>query len=153
MDLVVLIGLQASGKSSFYRERLGAGHALVSKDLMPNVRDRRSRQRAQIAEHLGAGRSVAVDNTNPALADRAELVALARAHGARVVGYYFDTPVRACLDRNTKREGKARVPPAALFATARRMVVPSRSEGFDELYRVYLVEGGFDVVPFDVATA
>jgi predicted kinase len=34
MELVVFIGLPASGKSSFYRQRFSSTHALVSKDRM-----------------------------------------------------------------------------------------------------------------------
>jgi hypothetical protein len=44
--------------------------------------------------------------------------------------------VRECLARNARREDKARVPDVAVFATAKRLVPPSREEGFDELYRV-----------------
>ena len=44
--------------------------------------------------------------------------------------------MRECLARNARREGKARVPDVAIFATAKMLVPPSREEGFDELYRV-----------------
>ena len=82
---------------------------------------------------LGSGRPVVVDNTNPTAEDRRPLVELGHRFGARVVGYHFDSGVRDCLARNARREGRARVPDAALFATAKRLVPPSRDEGFDEL--------------------
>jgi len=34
LELVIFIGLQATGKSTFYRARFAATHVLVSKDLM-----------------------------------------------------------------------------------------------------------------------
>ena len=34
LELVLLVGLQASGKSTFRRERLDATHVVVSKDLI-----------------------------------------------------------------------------------------------------------------------
>ena len=77
-----------------------------------------------------------MDNTNPGVEDRRPLVELGRRFGARIVGYHFESGVRECLARNDRREGKAGVPDVAVFATAKRLVPPSREEGFDELYRV-----------------
>ncbi len=136
MELVLFVGLQASGKSGFYRERFAATHALVSKDLLRHARDRELRQRQLVAEALSAGRSVVVDNTNPRAADRAPLVALGRAAGARVVAYAFDSSLQECLARNAGREGRARVPKAALFVTVRKLEWPSPAEGFDAVYSV-----------------
>ncbi|MGI5861173.1 MAG: AAA family ATPase [Myxococcales bacterium] len=143
MELAIFVGLQASGKSTFYRERLSSSHALVSKDLMGNVRDKNRRQLELVRAALREGRSVAVDNTNPSPSDRAPLVRLGRELGARVVAYFFDTSVSGCLERNAKRQGGARVPPVAIFAAARRLVPPTLEEGFDALYRVHLQPEGF----------
>jgi hypothetical protein len=87
-----------------------------------------------------------IDNTNPALSDRAAIIALAREFHARVAGYSFTATTRDAVGRNRGREGKQRVPDVAIFTTAKRMVLPTRAEGFDELYRVAIrPEGGFDV--------
>ncbi|MET8771766.1 AAA family ATPase [Streptomyces sp. NPDC004658] len=65
-DVAVLVGLQASGKSTFYAQCLAGRYALVSKDLFPRgARNKQGRQMRLVAEHLAAGRPVAVDNTNP----------------------------------------------------------------------------------------
>ena len=48
MELIILVGLQAAGKSSFYRARFADTHALVSKDLLGNARGRQGRQMALI---------------------------------------------------------------------------------------------------------
>jgi predicted kinase len=138
MDLVIFIGLQASGKSSLFRARFAATHAHVSKDHFPHARRREQRQRRLVAEALAAGRSVVVDNTNPTRADRTALIALARAHGARVLAYFFDAPLPACLARNRTREGRACVPDVALFATAKKLERPAPDEGFDAIYHVRL---------------
>ena len=135
-ELVIFVGLQASGKSTFFRERFAATHEHVSKDLFRNNRNRNRRQRQLVEAALRSGRPVVVDNTSPGLGDRRPLVELGREFGARSVGYHFESGVRECLARNARREGKARVPDVAIFATAKRLVPPSREEGFDELYRV-----------------
>jgi predicted kinase len=133
MDLVIFVGLQASGKSTYYREHFAATHVHVSKDLMTNVRNRDARQLALIDEALGSGRSVVVDNTNSTPAVRRPLLDLGRRHGARVLAVYFEATVRDAVSRNRTREGKARVPDVALFVTARRLVPPTLQEGFDEV--------------------
>jgi predicted kinase len=146
MDLVLFIGLQGSGKSSFYRQRFAETHVLVSKDLWPHARRKEARQRRYISEALAAGRPVVVDNTNPSPEARAPLIALGREHGARVVGYYFESDLKRCLDRNAQRVGRARVPEVALFATVKQLRRPSRAEGFEALYYVRLAEDGGFVV-------
>lgn len=146
MDLVLFIGLQGSGKSSFYRERFAATHVHVSKDLWPNARRREARQRRLISEALAQGRSVVVDNTNPFVEDRAPLIAIGREKGARVVGYVFESDLEACLARNASRVGRARVPEKAIHITWRKLRWPSYAEGFDALFHVRLdSEGGFHV--------
>lgn len=132
-ELVIFVGLQAAGKSSWYRAHLAATHVHVSKDLMKNVRNRDAKQEALIAESLAAGKSVAVDNTNPTPAVRAPLIALGRTHGARVVACFFESTVRDAVARNRGREGNARVPDVAIFATARKLLPPTLEEGFDEV--------------------
>lgn len=117
MELILFIGLQGSGKSSFYRERFAGSHVLVSKDLWPHARRREARQRRLISEALAAGRPVVVDNTNPTVEGRAPLIALGKSHGARVVGYAFESRLEDCLARNARREGHARVPEVALYGS------------------------------------
>lgn len=133
LEVVVFVGLQASGKSTCYRCCFAATHDHVSKDAWPNARHRQRRQLQLIDEALAAGRSVVVDNTNPAPEDRRPLVASARAYCAAAVAVWFPASVRDCLVRNNRREGRARVPDVAIFATAKRLRLPSTQEGFDQL--------------------
>jgi predicted kinase len=152
-ELVILVGLPGAGKTSFFHERLAATHTHVSKDLMPNRRDRQSRQLALVDEALAAGRSVVVDNVNATVADRAPLIAVGRRHGAEVVGYVLDTARAECLARNRARTGRAHVPAVAIHAAAKRLVPPTPAEGFDRLFRVRAEAGRFDVAPIaDVPT-
>jgi predicted kinase len=146
MDLVVLTGLQGSGKSTFYFARFADTHAHVSRDLFPGARDPLRRQAALVAEAARAGRSAVVDNTNARHEDRTKLVALARSLGMRPVLYWFPPDVRASLARNASRAGRARVPDVAIHATRRRLASPDRAEGFAAVYEVRATpEGGFTV--------
>ena len=140
MDCVILIGLPASGKSTFYRELLAATHDLVSKDAMRNNRQPQRLQEQLIAEALAAGRSVVVDNTNPRVIDRAPIIAIARRFGADVAGYFFPTEAQVALRRNRARQGRDRVPDVAIFVARKRLEPPTYAEGFDHLFTVTVKE-------------
>jgi predicted kinase len=145
-ELAVLVGLQGSGKSTFYRKCLAATHALVSKDRLRNNRRPARRQRQLIEDALAAGLSVAVDNTNVTAELRRELVDLGHAFGATVTGYYFEAALADCLARNAARAGKERVPEVGLYAMAKALTHPSYDEGFDRLFVVRIAgDGEFDV--------
>jgi len=146
-DCIILMGLQGAGKTTFCRERFPS-HAVVSGDLMPSARRKADRVRSELERALDDGRSVVVDNTSPTAAVRAPLIQAARARGAQVIGYFLEVSTGAALARNRQREGKARVPDVAIFATARRLERPSRAEGFDALYLVRSADGRFDVAPW-----
>ncbi len=135
-DLVIFVGLQGSGKTTYYRQHFAATHVHVSKDLMKNARGRDTRQRLLIEKAFEAGKPVVVDNTNPTPAVRAPLIALARRHGARVIAYFFDVPVKVAVERNRAREGKGRVPDVAIYVASKKLVPPKFEEGFDEIHVV-----------------
>ena len=149
MELVLFIGLQGAGKSSFFRDRFAQTHVLVSKDLLRNNRRPERRQCQLIEAALADDRSVVVDNTNPTPEVRQPLIALARAAGADVVGYYLASPLADCLERNRGRVGKTRVPDVALYTTAKVLTPPSYAEGFDRLYHVRAASGGWEVTDWD----
>ncbi len=125
MEVVIFIGLQASGKSTFYRTHFASTHVLVSVDLLRNKHRPRRTQMRLIGESLKEGRSVVVDNTNPAVEGRAEIIGLAKTHGATVIGCYFDSPFADCLARNNGRSGTARVPDVAIQIAQQRMRPPT----------------------------
>jgi predicted kinase len=133
-----MIGLQGSGKSTWVHAHLAGTHVVVSKDHWPNARRREARQRRVVAELLAEGRNVVVDNTNPGVAERAPLVAAARAAGVPVRAVFVDTPPAICQERNAARESRARVPDVGVLDTLRRLTPPSLGEGFD---RVEVVRG------------
>ncbi|MFE9674336.1 AAA family ATPase [Streptomyces sp. NPDC006259] len=149
IDVAVLVGLQASGKSTFYARCLADRYALVSKDLFPRgARNKQQRQMTWVAEQLTAGRSVAVDNTNPSPQEWSPLVELAHARGATATAYWFPPDVAGSLRRNAAREGRDRVPDIGVLATLKRLRKPSPADGFDEVREVRLDgRGGFEVRP------
>jgi predicted kinase len=143
IELVIFTGLQASGKTTFFRERFAATHEHISKDAWPNARKKEQRQRRLVEEYLRAGRSVVVDNTNPTAEERAPLIEIARTAGARVTAYSFVVTVEEATRRNALREGRARVENVGIYSVAKRLRVPSEDEGFDQRFEVRALDGDF----------
>ena len=152
-ECVILIGLPGAGKTTFYTQRLSRTHAHISKDRFPRgARDKQSRQDAAIRTALAENRSIAVDNTNVSAAERGAIIALAKAHGARVVGVYITASTREAVARNERREGPDKVPKVAIFTKAKQLEPPALTEGFDELqaYRV-ASDGTYEPAPLTPA--
>jgi len=138
MEAVLLIGIQASGKTTFYERRFSDSHVRVSLDLLKT----RVREGILLDSCLAGGKAFVVDNTNVSSERRAAYIAKAKAAGFRVAGYYFRTPVADALRRNRQRAGRGAVPPAGLVGTFKRLQPPAWSEGFDALYVVETLPGG-----------
>lgn len=141
MEASVFTGVQASGKSSFYKERFFRTHLRIS---LVQLRTRR-REAALFEACLKTGQPLVVDNTNPSREDRARYVVAARRSGFRVIGYYFHSEIEASLRRNRGRSGPERIPDKGVLGTYGRVELPTLGEGFDELYFVRLTDEGFEV--------
>jgi predicted kinase len=138
MEAVIFIGIQGSGKSSFFKERFFNTHVRINLDMLRT----KHRQQVLLNACIEARQPFVVDNTNVTAQTRAGFIAPAKAAGFRVVGFYFRSNVKAALLRNSQRAGIARVPDNALLATYGRLQVPKREEGFDALYYVTITEAG-----------
>ena len=87
--LVLMVGVQGSGKSTFYARYLAEDFVRVNLDTLKT----RNRERLLIEECLASGKSYAVDNTNPTRADRERYIPAARERGYRVIGYLMQTGI------------------------------------------------------------
>jgi predicted kinase len=147
--VAVLVGLQASGKSTFAGRLAERGYVVVSKDAFPNARRRQRRQLRLVAEALGAGRDVVVDNTNPSPAEWQPLLDAARGRGAVAVAYWFPPDPDGSWRRNAERPAAARVPEVGLRSTLTRLRRPTTRDGFDAVRTVRFDGAGGFVVRAD----
>jgi len=132
MEALIFIGIQASGKSTFYKQRFSATHVHVNLDTLKT----RRREDVLLQDCFDAKRQFVVDNTNVTQALRTKYIAGARKSGFRVVGYYFESKIADGLRRNALRPPDQCVPEKGLLGTYAKLEIPSLSEGFDELQYV-----------------
>jgi len=142
MEAVILVGIQGSGKSTFFRQRLFDTHIRINLDMLRT----RHREKLLVEACLRARQSFAVDNTNPTRQDRARYIPAARAAGFRVVGYYFESNLQDCRKRNEQRPDGKVIPFPGLAGAFNRLEIPSMDEGFDAIYHVRVAPGGEFIV-------
>lgn len=158
-NLILLIGLPGSGKSSLAQQLLveDLRRQLISTDAIRKQmfgdeaiqgawlliwrEVERQLQQAVIQIARGVATEVIYDATNAQRRHRRKVIALARANGfTKITGLWLDTPVWLCLARNKKRDApkglaqSARsVPDDVIFRMHRQLrdAPPSLLEGLD----------------------
>lgn len=141
MQAIIFCGIQASGKSSFFKERFFGTHMHLSLDLL-NTRNRLGRF---METCLSTQMPFVIDNTNPTRTEREQYIRAAKIRYYKVIGYYFRSDIGDALRRNAQRQGKALIPEQGLKATYNKLQFPVWEEGYDELYEVGLTTEGFTV--------
>jgi predicted kinase len=139
MEAVILIGLQASGKTTFYRERFFHTHVRISLDLLKT----RHRELRLMQVCLDTQQPFVIDNTNSTKEERRRYIEAANSARFRTVGYYLQSNVEQCKARNEGRCEKQQVPLVGLLGTYKRLELPNFNEGFDELYYVRIDDDRF----------
>jgi predicted kinase len=132
MQAVIFIGVQATGKSTFYKERFFNTHIRINLDMLKT----RHREEILLNACLESKQDFVVDNTNPTVEARKRYILPAKEVGFEVIGYYFDSKLSALLERNQGREEKQRIPDKGIMATYYKLQIPTLGEGFDRLYSV-----------------
>lgn len=130
MELVVLIAIPGSGKTTYYRQEYAATHLHLNLDQLNN---NRNRQQLLFYAGLAGKTKMVIDSCNVTAAGRAGFIMPAKAAGYMVKGVVIYTPVAEALRRNAGRDGKARVPEKGVLSFLGRFQHPSLAEGFDEL--------------------
>ena len=114
MEAVILIGIQGAGKSSFCRDRFYNTHVRINLDMLKT----RHREKLLLEACIAAKQRFVVDNTNPSREDRRRYIEPAKAAGFTVVGYYLQSKVADCHERNQQRTGRQVVPVKAILGAA-----------------------------------
>ncbi|GBC63233.1 kinase [Desulfonema ishimotonii] len=132
IEAVIYIGIQATGKSTFYKEKFFGTHIRINLDMLKT----RHREKLLFETCLRMKQSFVIDNTNPTRSDRNRYICPAKESGLHITGYYFRSDISSALRRNSIRYGNERIPEKGIKGTYSRLELPSYDEGFDKLYYV-----------------
>jgi len=140
MECVIFIGIQASGKSTFYQQHFFYSHTHISLDVLKN----RQRQRHFIDLCLETQQRFVIDNTNFNQDERTEYIAWAKQKKFKVIAYFFEPNFDRSMAYNQQRTGKRCVPDVAIKSTIKKLEAPHMAEGFDQIFYVsHDVDGKF----------
>lgn len=148
MEMVIFCGIQATGKSSFFKERFFRTHMHLSLDLLKT----RNRLGKFMETCLETQLPFVIDNTNPTRIEREQYIQAAKARQYRVTGYYFKSVISDALLRNSQRQGKELIPEKGVKATYNKLQIPVPEEGYDALYYVELSADGFIIRDWETET-
>jgi predicted kinase len=128
----MFVGIPGCGKSTFYKERFFSSHLRLSLDLL----NTRNKEQRFLNLALSLQQRLVIDNTNVLREERSKYIAQAKEKRYEVIGYYFESILSDCLQRNEKRIGKDRIENVGVIAKFKQLHAPSFDEGFDKLYFV-----------------
>ena len=146
MQAIIFTSIQASGKSTFYKEYFFKTHIRINLDMLKT----RHREKLLVSACIEAKQPFVVDNTNATRETRARYIIPAKQAGFEIVGYYFQSRIDDALRRNETRTGKERIPDGGIHGTHSRLEIPSFDEGFAKLYYVRIENNGFVVEAWEI---
>ncbi|KAF7620018.1 polynucleotide kinase 3'-phosphatase [Aspergillus flavus] len=141
LELVIFCGSPGAGKSTFYWDYLEPlGYERVNQDILKT----RPKCIKVAKEHLTAGRSVVVDNTNADPETRSHWIEIAKEYSIPIRCVYFSASPALCRHNNAVRaankslnpESRALLPGIAFGDFGRRFKEPTMAEGFKDIVRV-----------------
>ncbi len=141
MEAIIFIGIQASGKTTFYKNHFFDTHIRISLDLL----NTRNKQNKFLQTCFDTQSKFVIDNTNPRKETRKIFIQKSKENKYKIIGYYFSSKIQQAIERNNKRKGKNKIPEIGIKGTFNKLELPTISEGYDELYFVKIENGKFEI--------
>ncbi len=137
MEAIIFVGIQASGKSTYYKQHFFNSHLRISNDLLRT----KYREKRLFELCFETRMPLVIDNTNATREVRTRYIEMLRQHKYAITCYYFKTDLDRSLQWNQGRRDRECIPDAGIFSTYKRLELPDPSEGYDALYYVDFIDG------------
>jgi predicted kinase len=144
MEMIIFIGIPASGKSSFYKELFFNSHIRISMDLL-NTRNKEGKLLQYCFETQS---KMVIDNTNVTVESRRRYIHPGQRNRYQIIGYYFESNVLDCLERNKNR--KEPINEIGIKAKYKTLEKPSFTEGFDKIFNVKTINNTFEISSYEI---
>ena len=89
-----------------------------------------------------------IDNTNVTRESRKKYIESAKQNRYQIIGYFFESPVEDCLERNKNR--KDSINEIGIKAKYKDLEKAGFKEGFDKLFNVKIVNNTFEISPYEI---
>ncbi|MDA4130520.1 MAG: AAA family ATPase [Thaumarchaeota archaeon] len=128
MEIIVLVGIPASGKSTLALNNF-PHHKRINLDVLHS----RKKEDDELADSFRNDQDTIIDNTNTTIKSRRKYLDLARLHNVKIRAIYLKIPIYLALQRNALRVGKERIPDNVLRFYHKILRPPTVKEGFDSV--------------------
>lgn len=146
--LIFLIGLPASGKTTYAKNNLTNCVILSSDEIRKELLGDETCQAnnnlifstlyKRASQHLLNGEDVVIDATNVSEVERQKALEQFANLNIRRVAIVLNTPLKECIERDKNRERT--VGKDVIYKFRKRFIKPTKEEGFDEI--IYINQKG-----------
>lgn len=133
-EIVFMVGLPASGKTTYSKKFEEAGYAIVHGDDHESKEARIKNAVKEILDQKTSKKSVVIDATNGTLTKREYYMNALKSYGLPFRAIYMSANAETCKARNKMREKQ--VPTIAISTCNKHLVVPTVAEGFTEVITI-----------------
>lgn len=142
MQLIIFIGIQGAGKSTFYKQNFVDTHIRLNGDMLKT----KHRQNVLFNACLHSKTRTIIDKININKQSRQNFIQQAQLQHFEIIAYYFDVELKHAIKRNNQRTGKAKIPEIAIRGAYKRLELPEFDEGFHKIYYVKVLPNRFEVI-------
>jgi|GEM_PF-1439050 predicted kinase len=126
-EIIVMVGLPGSGKSSYMKEHFEDTHIRINLDMLKT----RNKENQFIVACLHMKHSMVIDNTNITIEERKKYIDYAKQYNVPIKAVYIARDVKTCISQNKTRSKS--VPDIVIYTKNKKLKIPTINEGFDEV--------------------
>lgn len=127
MEAIILVGVPASGKSTYCKTNFSDTHIRINLDMLKT----RHREKLLITACIAAKQSFVIDNTNVTIQERSYYIELLKNSKFKIMCHVFVLDLEDCLLTNRKRTKP--IPDVGILSKYKEFQFPTIEEGFAKI--------------------